>query len=137
MKLLRRPRLALTTASFCAIISTVSLLAQQQTPPPPAAPPPGRQTPLETPRPPATTVQPSGQLVESIVFRGARRVPQDTLKYLISTKAGDVYSEEGLRSDLAILWKTRRFDDIRVTSELGRTGVIITFELTEWKGMPR
>jgi outer membrane protein insertion porin family len=108
---------------------------QQPAPTPtPAAPPtqpPGQRPPLEAPAQPVAPVQPSGELVESVVFRGARRVPQDTLKALIATKAGDVYNEEALRSDLTILWNTGRFDDIRITSEQGRTGVIITFELTE------
>jgi outer membrane protein insertion porin family len=98
--------------------------------PPPAAPPPA-QPQLETPRAPEAPVQPSGQIVESIEFRGARRVPQDTLKALIFTKVGDVYSEEVLRRDLLTLWNTGRFDDIRVESEPGRTGVIVRFVLAE------
>jgi outer membrane protein insertion porin family len=85
------------------------LAAQQQAPPP---------------------AQPSGP-IESIEFRGARRVPQDTLRALISTREGDVYSDEALRRDLQTLWNTGRFDDIRVESEMGRSGVIVRFLLTE------
>ncbi len=106
----------------------------QPAPPPAAAPPaqPGQQPPLETPRPPAAPpVQPSGQIVESIEFRGARRVPQDTLKALIFTKPGDVYSEDTLRRDLTTLWNTGRFDDIRIEAEPGRTGLIVRFVVTE------
>ena len=98
--------------------------------PPPAAPAPG-QPQLETPKAPEAPVQPSGQIVESVEFRGARRVPQDTLKNLIYTKAGDVYSEDALRRDLLTLWNTGRFDDIRIESEMGRTGVIVRFVLVE------
>jgi outer membrane protein insertion porin family len=100
--------------------------------PPRAAPAPGQPPPqLETPKPPEVTVQPSGEIVESIEFRGARRVPQDTLRALIFTKAGDIYNEEVLRRDLLTLWNTGRFDDIRVETEMGRTGLIVRFVVAE------
>ena len=65
------------------------------------------------------------------MFRGARRVPQDTLKALMVTKSGDVYNEDTLRRDFMALWNTGRFDDIRMEREPGRTGVIVTFVITE------
>jgi outer membrane protein insertion porin family len=102
--------------------------------PPTAAPPPappGQQPQLEVPKPPETPVRPSGDIVESIEFRGARRVPQDTLKALVFTKPGDVYNEETLRRDLTTLWNTGRFDDIRVEAEPGRTGLLVRFVVTE------
>ncbi len=112
---------------------------QETTPPPAPAPPPPAAAPapqpgqpqLEVPKTNETPVQPAGQIVESIEFRGARRVPQDTLRALIFTKAGDVYSEEVLRRDLLTLWNTGRFDDIRVESEMGRTGLIVRFVVAE------
>jgi len=76
-------------------------------------------------------VQPSGQIIEAIEFRGARRVPQDTLRALIYSKVGDVYNEDTLRRDLTALWNTGRFDDIRIEAEPGRTGLIVRFALTE------
>ncbi|PWT97256.1 MAG: outer membrane protein assembly factor BamA [Terriglobia bacterium] len=109
----------------------------QPAPPPPAQPAqqppaqPGQQPQLEIPKPPETPLQPSGQTVESIEFRGARRVPQDTLRALIFTKPGDVYNEETLRRDLTTLWNTGRFDDIRIEAEPGRTGLIVRFAVTE------
>ena len=51
--------------------------------------------------------------IESIEFRGARRVPQDTLQAMIVTKPGDIYNEDLLRRDFMALWNTGRFDDIR------------------------
>ncbi len=94
------------------------------------APQPG-QPRLEQPPQPEVPVKPSGEIVEAIEFRGARRVPQDTLKALIFTKAGDVYNEEALRRDFTALWNTGRFDDIRLEVEPGRTGVIVRFVVTE------
>src|ERR1019366_4846286 len=96
--------------------------AEQQPAPPPAppaapvAPPAAQPGPqLETPRQEAApAVNPNGQVVEAFEFRGAKRVPQDTLKALIISKPGDIYNEETLRRDFMILWNTGRFDDIRL-----------------------
>jgi outer membrane protein insertion porin family len=107
------------------------------TPPAPAPPPapaaqPGQRPQLETPKAEAApAVNPAGQNIEAFEFRGAKRVPQDTLKALIISKPGDVFNEETLRRDFMILWNTGRFDDIRLEVEPGRLGVIIRFVLTE------
>src|ERR1019366_8221198 len=119
MKLFRRLRLVVIPACVCVISIcpglSVQAFAQQpaaqpqtQTPPatPPkpspfetipaeqqAAPPPAQPGPqLETPRQEAApAVNPNGQVVEAFEFRGAKRVPQDTLKALIISKPGDIY----------------------------------------------
>jgi len=110
---------------------------QPQPAPPRAAPPAQPQQPapgqpqLQPPPQVNIPVQPSGELIESIGFRGARRVPQETLRSLITTKSGDVYNEDVLRRDFMALWNTGRFDDISLQTEPGRTGVILTFVVTE------
>jgi outer membrane protein insertion porin family len=105
-------------------------------PPTPAAAPaatqPGQRPQLETPKAEAApAIDPNGQVVEAFEFRGAKRVPQDTLKALIISKPGDIYNEETLRRDFMILWNTSRFDDIRLETEAGRTGLIVRFVVTE------
>jgi outer membrane protein insertion porin family len=92
---------------------------------------------LEAPKPPAEPkpedVKP-GQIsdtIELIEFRGARRVPQDTLRALIYTKKGDPYNQETLNRDFMALWNTSRFDDIRMEREPGRTGWIVRFVVQE------
>src|ERR1035441_6149859 len=90
--------------------------AEQQPAPPPAppaapvAPPaarPGQRPQLEAPKQEAAPVaNPNGQVIEDFEFRGAKRVPQDTLKALIISKPGDIYSEETLKRDFMILWNT-------------------------------
>ena len=104
-----------------------------QPPAPPAqAQPPAGQPQIETPQRPAMPAVPAGQqYIEAIEFRGARRVPQDTLRAMISTKSGDVLNEETLRRDFMALWNTGRFDDIRVETEPGRVGLILRFVVTE------
>ena len=64
-------------------------------------------------------------------FRGARRVPQDTLKALIVTKPGDLFNEDTVRRDFMDLWNTGRFDDIRLETEPGKTGLIVRFVVIE------
>jgi outer membrane protein insertion porin family len=102
---------------------------EQPTPPPAPA---GQRPQMEAPK---QAVEPSanlnGQTIESFEFRGAKRVPQDTLKALIISKAGDIYNEETLRRDFMILWNTGRFDDIRLETEPGRLGLIVRFVVTE------
>jgi outer membrane protein insertion porin family len=97
---------------------------------PPAAP---AQPELEAPKPPAAPELPpaAGQYVEAVEFRGNRRVPQDMLKAMIVTKAGDVYSEETLRRDFMQLWNTNRFDDLRLEAEQGNRGLILRFVVSE------
>ena len=98
------------------LVCGVGLFAQQQPPAQPPAPatpqPPPQQkkaNPFETvpqtneQKPPATPQTPKPEepkvaadhpiddTIELIEFRGARRVPQDTLRALIISKAGDKY----------------------------------------------
>src|SRR5271165_9468 len=66
----------------------------------PAKAPPGQRPALEAPKPPEQPkAAPVENTVESIEFRGARRVPQDTLRALISTRKGDNFDAEVLRRD--------------------------------------
>jgi outer membrane protein insertion porin family len=99
---------------------------------------PGQQPPaqagqpqLQTPKPSAQAPQPVGEVVEAIDIRGARRVPQDTLKAMILTKPGDIYNEDILRRDFMYLWNTGRFDDVRLETEPGRAGLVVRFVVSE------
>src|SRR5260370_10273359 len=104
------------------------------TPTTPAAPAaqPAQRPQLEAPKQQAAPpVNLNGPAIESLEFRAAKRVPQDTLKALILSKPGDIYNEETLRRDFMILWNTGRFDDIRLETEPGRNGLIVRFVVTE------
>jgi outer membrane protein insertion porin family len=110
-----------------------SVPTAEQAKPAPAQPQPGQTKPvLEAPKP--ATDQPEGPIedvVEAVEFRGARRVPQDTLRALIFTKKGDKFEQESLNRDFMTLWNTGRYDDIRLEREAGKTGWILRFILTE------
>jgi outer membrane protein insertion porin family len=103
---------------------TVPVAPAEPTPQTPAAPPPAV---IRQPKP----GQPPEDLIEAIEFRGARRVPQDTLRALIFSKKGDPYNAEALHRDFLTLWNQGRFDDIRLEREPGEAGWIIRFIVTE------
>jgi len=97
-------------------------------PPAPAGQAPGLQAPK-----PAAEPEPQAfeDVIETIEFRGVRRVPQDTLRALIYTKKGDKLDDESIHRDFMALWNTGRFDDIRVEREMGKTGWILRFTMAE------
>jgi outer membrane protein insertion porin family len=101
--------------------------------PKPEAPKPGAPfeapKPVEEPKP--EIAAPIEDVIETIEFRGARRVPQDTLRALIFTKKGDKYDPQALHRDFLALWNTGRFDDITMEKEPGNTGWIIRFRVSE------
>jgi outer membrane protein insertion porin family len=102
----------------------------------PAKPPTAPALPqFEAPKPAEPGQQQpaiGSNVVEGIEFRGARRVPQDTLRAMIFSKVGDVYNEDTLRRDFMALWNTNRFDDIKLQTEKGeRGGLIVVFVVTE------
>ena len=103
----------------------------------PSQPPPTEEKPAQQPAPfeapKAAPAQPAAKqdIVEAIEFRGARRVPQDTLRAMIFTKKGDRFEPDTLRRDFMALWNTGRFDDISLETEPGKAGLIIRFILVE------
>jgi outer membrane protein insertion porin family len=158
MKSLRPLRLKSVFVCVCCLAAIMTARAQNNPQRPPAAPPPAQQrnNPFETipqaeapkpapAQPPAApqfeapkpaepgALPPIGSdIIEAIQFRGARRVPQDTLRSMIFSKVGDVYNEDTLKRDFMALWNTNRFDDIKLETEKGeRGGVVVTFVVTE------
>jgi outer membrane protein insertion porin family len=72
-----------------------------------------------------------GATIESLNFRGNRRVPVATMRARIFSQSGDVYDEAALRRDFMALYNTGLFDDITLHVEDGETGKIVTFEVRE------
>jgi outer membrane protein insertion porin family len=118
--------------AFSIHLAGTSLLLGQQPPqtpapkPAPAKPANPFETvptaPTEAPKPapakpglttPAVAPGAVDDVIELIEFRGARRVPQDTLRAMIFSKKGDKIDEDALHRDFMALWNTGRFDDIR------------------------
>ena len=105
--------------------------APEAQPVPAPKPVPGQKPVFETPETVVEPAKPVSNLIEAIEFRGARRVPQDTLRALIFTKKGDTFDAEALRRDFMALWNTGRFDDITLETEEGPAGLIVRFLLVE------
>ena len=78
-------------------------------------------------------MKPGQHFIDSVEVRGSRRVPSETLKALLATKAGDIYDEELLRRDFMTAVEPGRFDDIRLEVEPGERpqSVHVTFVITE------
>ncbi|MBI2679435.1 MAG: outer membrane protein assembly factor BamA [Candidatus Solibacter usitatus] len=126
------PQAAKPANPFEAVQETAPAKPQAPKPQQPAAPEPAKpqlEAPKAAPEPPKPEA--AANVIELIEFRGARRVPQETMRAQIFTKKGDVYSEETLHRDFMALWNTGRFDDIRLETEPGTTGLIVRFVLTE------
>jgi outer membrane protein insertion porin family len=56
-------------------------------------------------------------LVVGIDVTGNRRIPAETIKARIYTRAGDIYDPAGLERDFNSLWNTGYFEDIRFERE--------------------
>jgi len=102
-------------------------VAQEE--PKPARPPSPFEAPKEAQPPKAE--EPVQDIIEAIEFRGARRVPQDTLRAMIFSKKGDKYDPEALHRDFMALWNSGRFDDITLERERGKYGWIVRFRVVE------
>jgi outer membrane protein insertion porin family len=142
----RLPRLrvqilpALTIYGACLAVAGNASASQQSTPtnsnqqqiPPPTtqqkqpAPPPAGQQPKqpnpfenvpEAPQPQQQPAKNNAGIIEDIEFRGQRRIPQDTLRALILSRKGDVYTDDAVHRDFMALWNSGRFDDLRVEKE--------------------
>lgn len=112
-----------------SLLGSCSLLAQQA--PAPPKPPNPFETVTEAQAPAPTAAQ-ATDVIDSIEFRGSRRVPQDTLRAMIFTKRGDLYNDQSLHRDLITLWNQGRFDDIRLERERAETGGwIVRFVVVE------
>ena len=111
----------------------LSLLQAQLIPAQATKPPTTQRNPFEPvpePREPAP-VKLAGPTIDAIEFRGARRLPQHTLRALILSRVGSPGDIETLRRDSQNLYKTGRFSDIILETEPGPTGVIVRFVLIE------
>ncbi len=75
--------------------------------------------------------QPKRDTVEKIDIRGNRRIPEDTIRFYIQSRPGDVFDSARLELDLRALYKANFFETISVEERDGDTGKIVTFILKE------
>ncbi len=70
-------------------------------------------------------------LISDITIQGNRRIPGETIRARLFTRAGDVYDEAGMQRDFASLWNTGYFEDIRFEREPSEKGWIIHIYVKE------
>jgi len=61
-------------------------------------------------------------VIEEIIIHGNRRIPADTIRARMFTRAGDVYDQSALERDFNSLWNTGYFDDLRIEREASPKG---------------
>lgn len=69
--------------------------------------------------------------IAEIVITGNKRIDADAVLRFIKTAPGDIFSEQSISRDLKSIYSMGYFDDIRVESEDGPQGKIITFHIKE------
>lgn len=107
-------------------IPTAKPGAEEAQKPAPAPTPPPAPTPTV-----GTEKSPVNQVIEDIIVTGNRRIPKETLRARILTRKGDPFDLDALRRDFNALWNTNLLDDIKLTSEEGTKGIIVTFTVRE------
>jgi len=70
-------------------------------------------------------------IIEDIQVRGNRRIPAETVRSRIFTRAGDIYDEAALQRDFSSLWNTGYYEDIRIEREESPKGYILYIYLRE------
>jgi len=70
-------------------------------------------------------------VVSEISVSGNRRIPAETIKARIFTKAGDIYDGAALERDFNSLWNTGYFEDIKFSREQTPTGWRILVQVKE------
>jgi len=73
----------------------------------------------------------NSDVISEIQVSGNRRIPADTIRARIFTKAGDVYDASSLERDFNSLWNTGYFEDIRFTREQTPKGWKIVVQVKE------
>ena len=70
-------------------------------------------------------------IIEDIQIHGNRRIPADTIRARIFTRAGDIYDQNGIERDFNSLWNTGYFDDLRIEREETPKGWRLHIYVTE------
>ncbi|HLH31881.1 MAG TPA: POTRA domain-containing protein, partial [Terriglobia bacterium] len=82
---------------------------------------------------PQTTANFDLNRIEEVRVSNNHRIPTDSIRYQLQTKAGERFNLRTIDADIRRLYAMGQFADIRVESEIGNTGRIITFWVQEKK----
>src|SRR5690242_5857837 len=74
----------------------------------------------------------NAQIIEDVLIRRNRRIPQSVIDSIIKTQKGQKYNLEQLDKDMRALFNTGHFDDVKCFAEDGvQGGKVVYFELVE------
>lgn len=73
------------------------------------------------------------EVIEKIVIEGNKKVSRDTVLFYMRSREGGVYTVKRLREDFKSLWGTGFFEDIKIDSEDGEKGKVVSIKLKEHK----
>ena len=79
----------------------------------------------------ASAAQAQTDVVSEISVTGNRRIPADTIRARIFTKAGDVYDAAAVERDFNSLWNTGYFEDIKILREQTPKGWRLVIQVKE------
>ena len=79
----------------------------------------------------AGTLWAQNDIVSEINVSGNRRIPAETIKARVFTKAGDIYDEAAIERDFNSLWNTGYFEDIKILREQTPKGWRIIIQVKE------
>ncbi len=77
------------------------------------------------------SLQGQTEVITGITVTGNRRIPQETIKARIFSKAGDIYDPAALERDFNSLWNTGYFEDIKFLREQTPKGWNIVVQVKE------
>ncbi|MCS7311601.1 MAG: hypothetical protein NZ742_01600, partial [Acidobacteria bacterium] len=72
-----------------------------------------------------------GRRIVQIQIEGLYRVPQNTARYYVQSREGDLYDPAMVRQDFRRLWEAGFFEDLRVETEEVPEGVRLIFRVQE------
>jgi outer membrane protein insertion porin family len=70
-------------------------------------------------------------VIADITVEGNHRIPKETIKAKIFTRAGDIYDQAAIERDFNSLWNTHYFEDIRFEREQTPKGWVIHIYVKE------
>ncbi|MHB0968283.1 MAG: outer membrane protein assembly factor BamA [Thermoanaerobaculia bacterium] len=67
----------------------------------------------------------AGQVIERFEVTGNTSVARDTIRVYLGVNPGEAFDPAALRRNFLNLWQTGLFDDVRIETEKGATGVVV------------
>jgi outer membrane protein insertion porin family len=75
--------------------------------------------------------QEDDKTIEKIEIRGNRRVPSDTIRFHMLSQPNARFNAAVLRRDFKTVWATGFFDDLKITLDEGKSGLIVILWVKE------